>query len=316
MTPFVTAIVLNYQHAGDTLRCVRSLAQSDYRRLSLIVVDNGSAPDVVAALEEGLEPTTTLIRSGDNLGYAAGNNLGICRALALGSDLVWLVNPDVVVGPDTLPALVDAADERPAAGIIGSQVLYGGSHPLRIWFNGGLIDWDRGGSPSHRHSGDLYQEGDQGPIVDVDYVTGASMLVRAAVFASIGLLPEDYFLYFEETDFNMQARRAGWEIIVQPASVSWHYKRSTGLLPQPYYIYYFVRNRLNFSRRYSAADPGDIVDDLEPFISGWRAKVTRYAPDWVMVYDRLVEIALQHGLEGRTGRWDGLADITAPARVA
>lgn len=316
MKPFVTAIVLNYQHAGDTLRCVRSLAQSDFRRLSLIVVDNGSAPDVVAALEQGLEPTTTLIRSGDNLGYAAGNNLGIRRALALGSDLVWLVNPDVVVGPETLPALIDAAAARPAAGIIGSQALYGGSHPPRIWFNGGLIDWDRGGSPSHRHSGEPYLDGDQGPIVDVDYVTGASMMVRATVFASIGLLPEDYFLYFEETDYNVRARRVGWEIIVQPSSVLWHYKRSTGLLPEPYYIYYFVRNRLIFASRYADADPGDIVDDLEPFISGWRAKVIRHAPDWVTVYDRLVALALEHGLAGSTGRWDGLADITAPARVA
>ncbi|CAN5520243.1 MAG: glycosyltransferase family 2 protein [Acidimicrobiia bacterium] len=316
MTPFVTAIVVNHQHADDTLRCVHSLAQSDHRRLSVVVVDNGSDPDVVEELRAGLEPTTTLIRSEDNLGYAAGNNLGIRRALHLGSDFVWLVNPDVVVGPETLPSLVEAADERPAAGIIGSQILHGGSYPARIWFNGGLIDWERGGSPSHRQSGDLFFEGDQGPIVDVDYVTGASMLVRAAVFDTIGLLPEDYFLYFEETDFNVRANRAGWEIVVQPSSVLSHYKRSTGVLPEPYYVYYFVRNRLIFGSRHSSVDPTDIALDLEPFISGWRGKVARHAPEWLPVFEQLVDTAIDHGLHGRTGRWEGLAEVTRAAKVA
>ena len=313
----MTAIVLNHRHDEDTLRCVAALAQSDHPRLSMIVVDNGSGPDAVARLVEGLEPTTSLILSPENIGYAAGNNLAIERALRLGADFVWLVNPDVVVTPETLPVLIGAAGARPAAGIIGCQILEGGSRPSRVLFNGGFVDWERGGAALHRNSGDVFDESaDPGPVFDVDYVTGAAMLVRAGVFRSVGLIPEEYFLYFEETDFNLRATRAGWEVVVAPAAVAWHFKRSTGKLPEPYYVYYYVRNRIVFGSRYSSVEPVDIVLDLDEFVHRWRGNIERHAPEWLPVYEELVDTAIAHGLEGRTGRWDELDAVAGSARVA
>jgi GT2 family glycosyltransferase len=315
--PFVTAVVLNHRHADDTLRCVGALAQSDHPRLSIVVVDNDSGPDVVDRLVDGLEATTSLILSPENVGYAAGNNLGIRRALRLGADLVWLVNPDVVVTPDTLAVLIDATEARPAAGILGCRVLEGGSRPARVLFNGGFVDWERGGAAIHGDAGEVYDDGaDPGPVFDVDYVTGAAMLVRAGVFRSVGLLPEEYFLYFEETDFNLRAARSGWEVVVAPSAVAWHFKRSTGKLPEPYYIYYYVRNRIVFGSRYSSVDPVDIVLDLDEFVYRWRGAVERNAPEWLPVYEELVETAIAHGLAGRTGRWGELEAVAGSARVA
>jgi hypothetical protein len=250
--PFVTAIVLNHRHADDTLRCVGALAQSDHPRLSIVVVDNDSGPDVVDRLVDGLEATTNLIVSPENVGYAAGNNLGIRRALGLGADLVWLVNPDVVVTPETLPVLIDAARARPAAGIIGCKVLEGGSRPARVLFNGGFVDWERGGAAIHRDSGDVYDDdADPGPVFDVDYVTGAAMMVRAGVFRSVGLLPEEYFLYFEDADYSYRARQADLRTVVVLDAVAWH--RGGGSLAGLTGVaeYYRARNRLRFSRAWS-----------------------------------------------------------------
>src|SRR6266542_4767197 len=114
----VFTVVLNYQDAADTLRCVDSLGSSNYREQFLVVVDNGSDAGTVAALTKGLS-TRTLILSGENLGYAAGNNLGITYALGNDADLVWVLNPDTEVRPDTLRRLVRTMSEFPEIGILG-----------------------------------------------------------------------------------------------------------------------------------------------------------------------------------------------------
>jgi GT2 family glycosyltransferase len=314
--PAVTAVVLNYGHAEDTLRCVSSLGRSRYRNLSIVVVDNASPGDVTPRLRRMLDPAVTMLVTDTNLGYAGGNNVGITEARRRRADLVWLVNPDVVVEPRALSVLVDTAETRPDAGIIGSRMLYGGSDPAKIWFDGGIIDWSRGGATTHLHMGDLDQDVPARGPYPVDYVTGAGMLIRSDVFAEVGLLPEDYFLYFEETAYNLTVQRAGWATLVHAASRLWHHKRSTAALPQPYYVYYFIRNRIIFGTRFSSADADEIETDLGEFIAAWRLKVTVNAPSWVPVYDQLVSIGLEHGRAGRAGRWDGLAGFEAPVRAA
>ena len=74
-------------------------------------------------------------------------------------------------------------------------------------------------------------------------------------------------------------------VLVAPSAVAWHFKRSTGKLPEPYYIYYYVRNRIVFGSRYSSVDPVDIVLDLDEFVYRWRGAVERNAPEWLPVYE-------------------------------
>ena len=206
-------------------------------------------------LRRGLDPTVQLIESVQNLGYAAGNNLGLTEAMGEGAEFAWVVNPDVTVEPDSLSKLVSTANRHPNAGIIGSRILYGGSSPAKIWFDGGLIDWNASGSTSHLHMGAVEANHPPSTAYDVHYVTGAGMLLRVAMLRQIGLIPEEWFLYFEETDFNLRAREAGWRTMVEPRSRLHHFQRSTGRLPQPYYVYYFVRNRYRFGMTRAKATP-------------------------------------------------------------
>ena len=93
---------------------------------------------------------------------------------------------------------------------------HGGSEPAWIWFDGGTIDWQAAGSTTHVHMGSL--ESDHPPVSahDVDYVTGAGMMLRSKMVRSVGLLPDDWFLYFEETAYNVLAKRRGWRTMINP----------------------------------------------------------------------------------------------------
>jgi hypothetical protein len=143
---------------------------------------------------------------------------------------------------------------------------------------------------------------------DVDYVTGAGMLLRVAMIRQVGLIPEDWFLYFEETEYNLRARDAGWRIMVDPRSRLHHFQRSTGQLPRPTYIYYFVRNRYRFGIERAGASPDEVESDLAGFVAAWRQKAELAKPEWVPTYDLLVTTAKDDGLAGKTG-WRDLTPL-------
>lgn len=307
----LAVVVLNYQNADDTLRCVDSLQRSDHRNLFPIVVDNRSDPSVLEELR-ALDPRIPVLRNPTNLGYAGGNNVGIEAALDLDADAVWILNPDTTVEPTTASVLVRALATDPTIGIVGSRILHGGSNPLTIAANGGAIDLGRGGASSHIDSGELDAETPARPFADVGYVTGDSMMVRSEVFARVGMLPEDYFLYFEETDFNLKVRQDGWRTAVDQRSRVHHFRQSHGPLPRAYYIYYYLRNRLLFADRWTQTPRDDVIADLEPFIEAWRTKVDRNRPSWSTAYDYLVLRALEDGAKGIRGECPGIAALDHP----
>jgi GT2 family glycosyltransferase len=304
----VYVVILNYRHADDTLRCLGTLRRSTYRWQFPVIVDNGSGTDVVAALRAGAGATRLLVAP-DNLGYAGGNNLGIRHALDHRADYIWILNPDTEIEPDALAQLVTTMDEQPDVGMVGSRVLYGGSVPPRISADGGRIDWLRGGATEHVSDGRPESDVPATEPFPVDYASGTSMLVRADVLRRVGLLPEHYFLYFEETAFSIQVARHGWRVLVNPRSRVWHHKRSYGSVPQPYYVYYFVRNRLLFGTEFTELDVDAIARDLQTWVDAWRAKVAKAAPDWLGTFDQLVSWALADGREGRSGRRRDIEDL-------
>jgi GT2 family glycosyltransferase len=307
--PRIFTIILNYKEANDTLRCVRSLRESSYRWQFVVVVDNDSDDRSASALVSGL-PATMLITSEQNLGYAGGNNLGISHALEHGADFVWILNPDTEVRPETLERMVRTMNEYPEIGIAGCRVLNGRNGGETIWFNGGRIDWSTGARTSHMDSGRPDSEVRADQIHDVDYVTGASMLVRREVFDDIGLLPERYFLYFEETDFNVRAHRRGWRLVVDPRARLLHYQRSWGSVPGPQYIYYITRNQLLFASSFSDLPLEVTQEHFQKPIDQWRQKIVRTNASWVSAYDRLIGSALSDGRAGKDGPHPDLVGAT------
>ncbi|MDF9718001.1 glycosyltransferase family 2 protein [Nocardioides sp. ChNu-153] len=296
-------VVLNYGDPDDTLECVASLERSEDLDFDLYVVDNGPDDAKHAALRDAIGERGTVLATGENLGYAGGNNVGVRKALETDAQYVWILNPDTRVGPRTLGTLIEHLQAYPDCGVVGSRILYGGKEP-RIWFDGATIDRTTGAT-SHVNNGKAPAAVGGRKVVDVDYVTGAAPLIRRATLDHVGLMPEHYFLYFEETDWCVRLQDAGWRTMVNRTASMVHLKRSSGSLPQPYYIYYMTRNRYGFARDALGIDPDASVAHLqETFLKAWRKKVEDGAPAWLERFDELVTMAVEDARAGRFGRND------------
>lgn len=234
-TAMVAAIILNWENWPPTLRCLDALRESEFPQLAIIACDNASRDDSQrqirawadrnSAQKTGRDRWQLLTQPGRptrefrllcnpiNGGFSFGNNAGIRAALETGADFVWLLNNDAVPKPDALSALAQAAANAPKAGIIGSVI-------LNLERPEELLAW--GGGKINRWLGtarDVRRETAPGRL---DYITGASMLIRAQVFHDVGLLDEGFFLYWEDADFCVRARRAGWQFVVAPGAKILH----------------------------------------------------------------------------------------------
>jgi GT2 family glycosyltransferase len=294
--------VLNHGDPDDTLGCLDALEMSTDLDLDIVVVDNAPEGPAHDLLRAGVGRRAEVIASGDNLGYAGGNNLGIARLLERGVEQVWLLNPDCHVEPTTLRRLRRVLESRPRCGVVGARLVLPGEPP-RIWYDGGRVVRHTGVT-RHVHHGLLEADNPpSGPQV-TGYVTGACFLVRSQALAEVGLLPERYFMYYEETDWCLRARAAGWRSVVQPRARALHLKRSgAGGVPAPYAVYYLTRNRFFFARDCLGIDPEAALARCEAtLVAGWRRKIEEVAPAWLPVFEDLVAQARTDARAGRDGR--------------
>ena len=222
----LVAVVLSWNRRDDTLACLESL-----RGIETVCVDNGSTDGSAEAVAESF-PEVELIRHGENLGYAAGNNAGIRLALERGADWVWLVNNDAVVDAGAAAALEEAARVRPDAGVLACKV-YFAEPPDLLWYAGGRFNLLLGYSGRQ----DGYGQRDDGrfdALRDVERATGAAMAISRAAIERAGLLDEDLFAYVEDVEWCLRIRRAGFAVVFVPGARVWHrVSASTGGAASP-----------------------------------------------------------------------------------
>ncbi|MBI3037326.1 glycosyltransferase family 2 protein [Candidatus Woesearchaeota archaeon] len=245
--PFVHIILLNWNNYDLTKDCLESLKKVKYPNFKTIVVDNGSASDVPKLKElktKGLG--FMLIENSKNLGFAEGNNVGIRRALEDKADYILLLNNDTVVHPEFLGHLVSEAEKGKQTSIV-SPLIYYYDEPRKVWYAGALFNFWHGDA-RHQHLNEI-DKGQFKEVTNTGYSSGCAMLVRKEVFEKIGLLDPYFFLYYEESDFCIRAKRQGYDIKVVPASRIWHKVSSSIKKGSPLMIRQNVRNRLVFMRK-------------------------------------------------------------------
>lgn len=240
-------VIVNYRASELVLDCLRSLSPELRRHGSCraVIVDNGSADGSVERLRTTLEKErwqdwAELLPLQENRGFAAGNNAALRRLLQgpCAPEYIWFLNPDTLVRPGALQALLDFLEIHPEAGIAGSTLegLDGTPQQSAFRFPGIASEFERGarlGLLSRLLRGYVVAPPRRTEAHSTDWVCGASMMVRRAVFESVGLLDEGYFLYYEETDFCLKAWRAGWGSWYVPQSHVVHLVgRSTGVKDQ------------------------------------------------------------------------------------
>jgi GT2 family glycosyltransferase/glycosyltransferase involved in cell wall biosynthesis len=245
--PRLAAVVVNYRTPEQTRLSLDSLRASRRRIDDLIVVDNG-AEGAGAALDV---PGVTVLDTTENLGFSGGCNVGIRHALATGADLVLLVNSDVWLPPDCLGQLEDVLVSDATIGIVG-PLLLSRSEPEQV-LSLGISFSERSGRM--RHEGHGRRFGSLAPCDrrTVAGVSGCVMLVRREVFERIGLLDEDYFFSFEDLDFCLRARRAGYPSAVIGGALAYH-EGSASIGPRsPSRVYFASRNHLLLADRAAPA---------------------------------------------------------------
>lgn len=224
--PSVAVVVLTWNGRDLTLDCLRSLEAVTTPNVRVLVVDNASQDGTVDAIRARYGDRIDILENPANLGFAAGNNAGIRRALDAGARFVLLLNNDTTVAPNVIDELLLPMRESDAIGITTPKI-YFAQPPNRIWYAGGEISLWRG---TARHIG--IRETDRGQHDrprDVDYASGCALFARREVFLRAGLLDEAYRAYFEDADLCMRTARAGFRIRYVPTAKVWHHiSASTG----------------------------------------------------------------------------------------
>ena len=257
----IAIVVLNYNGKENTLVCINSikkLNKSNYK-VELIVVDNASNDGSSEALSKIKD--IMLVKNDKNLGYSGGNNIGIKHALSLGSEYILILNNDTIVEKSLIINLINSAKK---GDIVSPKIYFAKGfefHKNRykkedlgkvIWYAGGKIDWQ---NVMGIHIGvDEVDHGQFSKRLEINLATGACILIRRQVFKKIGFFDEKYFLYLEDMDFCVRAKRAGFKIIFEPKAILWHKNASSGGgSGSGLQDYYISRNRLLFATKYAKA---------------------------------------------------------------
>lgn len=211
-------MVLNWNGWRDTITCLASIKATKYPNYKTLLIDNGSTDSSVEKIRAAF-PSVEILETGENLGFAGGNNLGIKIALDRGAEYIWLLNNDTVVSPEALTSMVEVAQSDARIGAVGSVIYHMEDETrLQAWGGGRIYFW--------LGITRVYRQATKPELLD--YIVGASLLVKAEALRDVGCLDSDMFMYWEDTDFCVRLRRQGWKLEVAPAARVWH-KESAAL---------------------------------------------------------------------------------------
>ncbi len=246
--PKVTIIILHLNNIQCLIDCIDSLNKITYNNYDIIVVNNGPGNTVLSdALSPISQHITKVIDTGNNLGFAKGNNIGIKHALQDSADYVLLLNDDTEVAPDFLTILINTAEARPDAGILGPKI-YRFYEPDRVWFAGAQFSHDTCVATTEY---ELTDQSEDVIAVESDYISGCALLVKRDTIEKIGMLDERFFLYWEDVDWGLRCSKAGLKNLIVPGSHIWHkISVASGGIDSLIRAYHKTRSHLLLARLY------------------------------------------------------------------
>jgi len=257
----VSLIILHFINKELTGQCLESVKKLNTKGFDLTtIIVNNNPQENLKDLERKYSDFIFL-KTGKNLGFTGGNNVGIRQALESKADWIFLVNNDTILDKNLIVQLIKVGESDEKIGILGPKIYFAPGYEFHqerykpnergkvFWYAGGLIDWQNV-LASHRGV-DEVDKGQYDEQIETDFVSGCAMFVKREVFEKIGLLDERYFLYLEDNDFCQKAKREGFKIIYAPKAQLWHLNAESSAVGGPLQDYYITRNRLLFGMRFA-----------------------------------------------------------------
>jgi len=265
--PKVSIIIVNYNGFKETIDCLKSLAKLDYPNFNIVIIENGSPNDsyknLLGFLQKSAirdsQPIIKLIKSERNLGFAGGCNLGIKKAKELGANYFLLLNPDttvepcflkkligVAVKPESYKAIKDKIKKGEKLGFLGPRIFY--EDKKTVYSNGGFINKNLTSATLKDHGKTKKGLNNNNPFI-TDYITGTALLLSEKVLDDIGYMDEDYFLYYEDSDWAIKARKKRYFHAIVPNVTIYHKGYHSTEYLSFNYIYYLTRNGYFLGRK-------------------------------------------------------------------
>lgn len=262
MQPKVFAVVINWNGEQDTMTCLESLRRLEYDNLHLIISDNGSRSQSVAAIKDWLArnmdnqrnyehgiSSYVILENGKNLGFTGANTVGINYALANGADYVLFLNNDTLVTSDFLSRMITAGESDSKIGIVGCKIFFADAEPdgrHKIWSLGGYsFKW---GMPINI-AGGSYDRPEWKGLHSQPLINGCCMLIKRAVIESIGVQDDMLFFGMDDVEYSNRAAARGWQNLVVYDAVIYHAASQSVVPRSGLQGYYIFRNVLFFRTR-------------------------------------------------------------------
>ena len=254
-------ITINFSSEKDTLSLVKDIetnAPVAGVDVKIYVVDNAHS----TTLEEELSQFShaVYVSSPGNVGFTGGNNLGIKEALAQNTDIICLINDDTEAPVDLVKNISSSPISDPKIGIVGGLIYFSPGFEYHqkytqkekghvVWYAGGKLDWN---NVYGSHIGvDEVDHGQFDKTKETDFVTGCLLITRSDVIKKVGLLDERFFLYHEDTDFNIRAQKLGYKTLYYPKIHLYHKVAQSSGIGSSLNDYFLTRNRLLLGMKYA-----------------------------------------------------------------
>lgn len=261
----VSIVILNWNRPDLTLECLESVGKLNAEgfELEVVVVDNGSTDNSSEKLGKVNLSNARyhFVKNKDNLGFAAGNNVGIKYALDHGAGYILILNNDTLIDSNFVVEVLKTAKKDSKVGAVSPKIYFNKGfefHKSRyekndlgkvVWAAGGVIDWNNVyGSNIGVDEVDRGQFDDE---MSIEYVSGTAAFYTREAIEKVGMFDEKFFMYYEDTDLSIRIKRSGYKIRYCPRAVVWHKVAQSSGIGSGLNDYFTTRNRMLFGLKYA-----------------------------------------------------------------
>lgn len=290
-------VICNYNKKNDALACIRSILESKFQDYDIYVVDNASTDGSAEAIRNAYGEQVTLLVNQENLGGSGGFNTGLRAAFQKGYPYLMCVDNDALLDENAVGNLLAFLQEHPETGIAAAKI-YHREAPDYVQQFGQKIDFENFCTDVTYLN--AYEDGSMPEYVYTDAVAACALMIRRSVIEKIGFMPEENFLYWDDTEWCYLCNRAGWKVASVGNAMALHAMGAKKELENTFPTYYAWRNWIRFFMRYT--EPGD-----------WEAMACTFLDSmFQIVYEglhkgeknrtRTVMLAYDDALHGVTGK--------------